>query len=159
MKTIKAILPVIVILLSGLLSSCGEDNPNISIKAIEHSLFLEIKAYRLAEGLEGDFSHAFFMVGEAQEYSFKMSRDLVPVSTENLDSHWAELDELYTLYNRDAVVLKSSMTSVSGIFADLLETKGAPESILADITQCGVGIEEDPEGSSYITLLLAKADS
>lgn len=143
-----------------LLHSCKKDDgPFVEVKNIENLIYQEIKAYRILEGEDGPFVHQYFVVGEAQIYSYKMANDVVEVNTDGLDVHWDALNEKYSFYNHHALVLKTSSILVEEIFEELLQIPGAEAILLEDVTQCGVGVESDTEGNNYITVLLMKADS
>jgi hypothetical protein len=88
-----------------------------------------------------------------------MANGVVEVNTDGLDEHWDALNEKYTFYNENALVLKTTSGNVGVILDELLLLPEGEASLLEDVTQCGVGVESDTEGNYYITILLAKADS
>ena len=143
-----------------LLHSCKKDEgPYVKVKNIENLIFQEIRDYRISEGVNGPFVHQYFVVGEAQIYSYKMANDVVEVNTDGLDVHWDALNEKYTFYNHQALVLKTTSVTETEIFEELLLLPDGEATLLEDVTQCGVGVESDTEGNNYITVLLMKADS
>jgi len=142
------------------LFSCKKDDgPYIKIKNIENLIYEAIKDYRTEQGETGPFVHQYFIVGEAQIYSYKMANGVVEVNTDGLDVHWDALLEKYNFYNLNALVLKTTSGNVGVILDELLLLPEGEATILEDLTQCGVGVESDTEGNYYITVLLAKADS
>jgi hypothetical protein len=143
-----------------LLHSCKKDEgPFVQVKNIENLIYQEIRDYRISEGKNGPFVHQYFVVGEAQIYSYKMANDVVEVNTDGLDVHWDALNEKYSFYNHQALVLKTTSISESEILEELLLLPDGEATLLEDVTQCGVGVESDAEGNNYITVLLMKADS
>jgi hypothetical protein len=142
------------------LFSCKKDEgPYIKIKNIENLIYEAIRDYRLDEGETGPFVHQYFIVGEAQIYSYKMANGVVEVNTDGLDEHWDALLEKYNFYNLHALVLKTTSGNENVILDELLQLPEGGATLLQDVTQCGVGVESDAEGNYYITILLAKADS
>ena len=87
-----------------------------------------------------------------------MASGSVEVNTQGIDEHWDALEEVYTFYNRSAVVLKTLESGESLILEEFLAVPGVEAEFLADLTQCGIGVEQDAEDFYYITVLLAKAD-
>ena len=157
MKNVRLIF---LLMLPLFLFSCKKDTgPYIQVKNIENLIYQEIRDYRVAEGEDGPFVHQYFVVGEAQIYSYKMANGVVEVNTDGLDVHWDALLEKYSFYNLNALVLKTTSINEDEILEELLLISGAEEILLEDLTQCGVGVESDTEGNNYITVLLAKADS
>jgi hypothetical protein len=143
-----------------LLHSCKKDDgPFVQVKNIENLIYQEIRDFRIAEGEDGPFVHQYFVVGEAQIYSYKMANGVVEVNTDGLDEHWDSLNEKYTFYNHQALVMKTSSILLEDIFEEMLLLTGAEAILLEDVTQCGVGVESDTDGNNYITVLLMKADS
>ena len=151
------------ILLSALLVftfSCEKiDGPFVQVKNIENLIYQEIRDYRITEGEDGPFVHQYFVVGEAQVYSYKMANGVEEVNTDGLDVHWDALNEKYTFYNHQALVLKTTSNLAEEILEELLQLPDGEATLLEDVTQCGVGVESDSEGNNYITILLMKADS
>jgi hypothetical protein len=142
------------------ISSCKKDDgPYFKIKNIENLIYEAIRDFRVEEGEDGPFVHQYFVAGEAQIYSYKMANGVVEVNTDGLDEHWDALNEKYTFYNENALVLKTTSGNVGVILDELLLLPEGEASLLEDVTQCGVGVESDTEGNYYITILLAKADS
>ena len=140
--------------------SCkDEDSSYVQVKDGEREIYNSIKTYRESNDLTGPFVLQFLMVEEAQIHSSRMVSGLVPVGTGSLDEHWERLDEKYTFYNRSGLVMKTDTYDANQILDGLLQTAGADSILLSDVTQCGVGVESDPDGNNYITILLAKADS
>jgi hypothetical protein len=140
--------------------SCKKDEgPYIKIKNIENLIYEEIRDFRIEQGENGPFVHQYFVVGEAQIYSYKMANGVVEVNTDGLDVHWDALLEKYSFYNLNALVLKTSSGNANEILDELLLQPDGESTLLEDLTQCGVGVESDTEGNYYITVLLAKADS
>jgi hypothetical protein len=140
--------------------SCKDkDSSYVQVKDSEREIYNSIKTYRESKDLSGPFVLQFLLVEEAQLHSYKMASGLVPVGTQSLDEHWERLDEKYTFYNRSGLVMKTDSYDANQVLDGLLQTPGADSILLSDVTQCGVGIESDPDGNNYITILLAKADS
>jgi len=157
MKKLSLIL-ILIIPLS--LFSCKKDTgPYIKIKNIENLIYEAIRDFRVDEGEDGPFVHQYFVVGEAQIYSYKMANEVVEVDTDGLDVHWDALLEKYSFYNLNALVLKTTSSNEDVILDELLQLPEGEAILLEDVTQCGVGVESDTEGNLYITILLAKADS
>ena len=142
------------------LFSCKKDDgPYVQVKNFESLIYQSIKAYRNANGEDGPFVHQYFVVGEAQIYSYKMANGVVEVNTDGLDVHWDALNEKYSFYNHQALVLKTTTSNEDEIVDELLLLPEGEATLLEDVTQCGVGVESDTEGNYYITVLLMKADS
>jgi len=157
MKKLHLIL-ILIIPLS--LFSCKKDTgPYIQVKNLENLIFEAIRDFRVDEGEDGPFVHQYFVVGEAQVYSYKMANGVVEVDTDGLDVHWDTLLEKYSFYNLNALVLKTISNNEDEILDELLLLPDGEATLLEDVTQCGVGVESDTEGNLYITILLAKADS
>ena len=157
MKNVRLIF---LLMLPLFLFSCKKDTgPYIQVKKIEHLIYQEIRDFRVAEGEDGPFVHQYFVVGEAQIYSYKMANGVVEVNTDGLDVHWDVLLNKYSFYNLNALVLKTTSSDEGVILDELLQLTGGEATLLEDLTQCGVGVESDTEGNNYITILLAKADS
>lgn len=131
----------------------------MQVKSIETEIYNAILSYRQSNELSGPFVHQFLMVEEAQLYSYKMAQGLVAMGTQGLDEHWERLDEKYTFYNQAGLVLKTDSRDADQILKGLVESPEIDSVILADLTQCGVGVEVDTDGNNFITILLAKADS
>ena len=136
-----------------------DTGPYIQVKNIENLIYQEIRDYRVAEGEDGPFVHQYFVVGEAQIYSYKMANGVVEVNTDGVDVHWDALLEKYSFYNLNELVLKTTSSDEADILVELLQLPDGIATLLKDLTQCGVGVESDTEGNNYITILLAKADS
>ena len=142
------------------LFSCKKDTgPYIQVKNIENLIYQEIRDFRVAEGEDGPFVHQYFVVGEAQIYSYKMANGVVEVNTDGLNVHWDALLDKYSFYNLNELVLKTTSSTENEILDELLLQPDGEATLLEDLTQCGVGVESDTEGNLYITVLLAKADS
>ena len=157
MKKLSLIL-ILIIPLS--LFSCKKDTgPYIQVKNIENLIYEAIRDFRVGEGEDGPFVHQYFVVGEAQVYSYKMANGVQDVNTDGLDVHWDALLEKYSFYNLNALVLKTTSSNEDEILDELLLIPEGEATLLEDLTQCGVGVESDTEGNLYITILLAKADS
>ena len=157
MKKLRLILSLMAPLF---LFSCKKDTgPYIQVKTIENLIYQAIRDFRVDEGEDGPFVHQYFVVGEAQLYSYKMANDVVEVNTDGLDVHWDALLEKYSFYNLNALVLKTTTSDEDEILDELLLQSEGEATLLEDLTQCGVGVEWDAEGNLYITVLLAKADS
>jgi len=157
MKKLRLI-PVLILALA--LFSCKEDTgPYIKIKNLENLIYENIRDFRIAEGENGRFVHQYFIVGEAQIYSYKMANGVAEVNTDGLDVHWDALLEKYNFYNLNSLVLKTTSIDEDEILDELLQLPDGEATLLEDLTQCGVGVESDTEGKNYITILLAKADS
>ena len=150
---------IFILMLPLFLFSCKKDTgPYIQVKNIENLIYQEIRDFRIAEGEDGPFVHQYFVVGEAQLYSYKMANGLEEVNTDGLDVHWDALLEKYSFYNLNALVLKTTSSDEEVILEELLQLTGGEATLLEDLTQCGVGVESDT-ANLYITVLLAKADS
>jgi len=157
MKNLRLIL---ILMLPLFLFSCKKDTgPYIQVKNIENLIYQEIRDFRIADGEDGPFVHQYFVVGEAQIYSYKMANGVVEVNTDGLDVHWDALLEKYTFYNLNELVLKTTSHDEEVILGELLQLPDGATTLLEDLTQCGVGVEADTEGNLYITVMLAKADS
>ena len=142
------------------LFSCKKDDgPYVQVKNIENLIYQSIKAFRNDNGEDGPFVHQYLAVGEAQVYSYKMANGVVEVNTDGLDVHWDALNQKYSFYNHQALVLKTTSIDEDEILDELLLLPEGEATLLEDVTQCGVGIESDTEGNNYITILLMKADS
>jgi hypothetical protein len=140
--------------------SCKDkDSSYVQVKDSEREIYNSIKTYRESKDQSGPFVLQFLLVEEAQLHSYRMANGLVPVSTQSLDEHWERLDEKYTFYNRSGLVMKTDFYDANQILDGLLQTPGADSILLSDVTQCGAGVESNPDGNNYITILLAKADS
>ncbi len=140
--------------------SCKKDTgPYIQIKNIENLIYEAIRDFRVDEGEDGPFVHQYFVVGEAQVYSYKMANGVAEVDTDGLDVHWDNLLEKYSFYNLNELVLKTTSHNEDVILDELKQLPDGEAILLEDLTQCGVGVESDTEGNLYITVLLAKADS
>ena len=151
---------VLILILALFLFSCKKDTgPYIKIKNFENLIYENIRDFRIEEGEDGPFVHQYFIVGEAQIYSYKMANGVVEVSTDGLDVHWDALLEKYSFYNLNSLVLKTTSNDEDEILGELLQLPDGVATLLEDLTQCGVGVESDTEGNYYITILLAKADS
>ena len=153
-------LPLILMLILPLcFFSCKKDTgPYIQVKNIENLIYQEIRDFRVGEGEDGPFVHQYFVVGEAQIYSYKMANGVVEVNTDGLDVHWDALLDKYSFYNLNALVLKTTSSDEEVILDELLQLLDGEATLLEDLTQCGVGVESDT-AYLYITVLLAKADS
>lgn len=151
---------ILILMLPLFFFSCKKDSgPYIKIKNIENLIYEAIRDFRVDEGEDGPFVHQYFVVGEAQVYSYKMANGVVEVDTDGLDVHWDALLEKYSFYNLNALVLKTTSSNEDEILDELLLQPDGEATLLEDLTQCGVGVESDTEGNIYITVLLAKADS
>ncbi len=156
----KKLCLILILLVPMILFSCKKDTgPYIQVKNIENLIFEAIRDFRVAEGEDGPFVHQYFVVGEAQVYSYKMANGVVEVDTDGLDVHWDALLEKYSFYNLNDLVLLTTSTNEDEILDELLLQPDGEATLLEDLTQCGVGVESDTEGNIYITVLLAKADS
>jgi hypothetical protein len=157
MKNLRLLL---ILMIPLFLFSCKKDTgPYIQVKTIESLIYQEIRDFRIDEGEDGPFVHQYFVVGEAQIYSYKMANGVVEVNTDGLDIHWDALLEKYSFYNLNALVLKTTSFDEGEILGELQQLSDGIATLLEDLTQCGVGVESDTEGNLYITVLLAKADS
>ena len=155
----KKLTLILTLLLPLCLFSCKKDTgPYIQVKNIENLIYQEIRDFRIAEGEDGPFVHQYFVVGEAQLYSYKMANGLEEVNTDGLDVHWDALLEKYSFYNLNSLVLKTTSSDEEVILDELLQLIDGQATLLEDVTQCGVGVESDT-ANLYITVLLAKADS
>ena len=151
---------ILILMLPLFIFSCKKDTgPYIQIKNIENLIYEAIRDFRVDEGEDGPFVHQYFVVGEAQVYSYKMANEVVEVDTDGLDVHWYNLLEKYSFYNLNELVLKTTSHNVDVILDELLLQPDGEAILLEDLTQCGVGVESDTEGNLYITVMLAKADS
>ena len=151
---------ILILMLPLFLFSCKKDTgPYIQIKNIENLIYEAIRDFRVDEGEDGPFVHQYFVVGEAQVYSYKMANGVVEVNTDGLDIHWDALLDKYSFYNLNELVLKTTSRDEDEILDELLLKPDGEATLLEDLTQCGVGVESDTDGNLYITVLLAKADS
>ena len=151
---------ILLLTLPLIMFSCKKDDgPFVQVKNIENLIYQSIKAYRNAKGEDGAFVHQYFVVGEAQIYSYKMANGVEEVNTDGLDVHWDALNDKYAFYNHHALVLKTTSGNEDVILEELLLQPEGEATLLEDVTQCGVGVESDSEGNYYITVLLMKADS
>jgi len=151
---------ILLLTLPLIMFSCKKDDgPYVQVKNIENLIYQSIKAYRNANGEDGAFVHQYFVVGEAQIYSYKMANGVEEVNTDGLDVHWDALNDKYAFYNHHALVLKTTSGNEDVILEELLLQPEGEATLLEDVTQCGVGVESDSEGNYYITVLLMKADS
>ncbi len=151
---------ILILMLPLFLFSCKKDTgPYIKIKNIENLIYEAIRNFRVDEGEDGPFVHQYFVVGEAQVYSYKMANGVVEVNTDGLDIHWDALLDKYSFYNLNELVLKTTSRDEDEILDELLLKPDGEATLLEDLTQCGVGVESDTDGNLYITVLLAKADS
>ena len=159
-KTMKIFRLILLLSIPLFLFSCKKDDgPYVQIKNIENLIYQSIKAYRNDNGENGPFVHQYLAVGEAQAYSYRMANGEVEVNTDGLDVHWDALNEKYSFYNHQALVLKTTSGDEDEILDELLLLTDGESTLLEDVTQCGVGMESDTEGNNYITILLMKADS
>jgi hypothetical protein len=151
---------ILILMLPLFFFSCKKDTgPYIQIKNIENLIYEAIRDFRVDEGEDGPFVHQYFVVGEAQVYSYKMANGVAEVDTDGLDVHWDNLLEKYSFYNLKELVLKTTSHNEDVILDELKQLPDGEAILLEDLTQCGVGVESDTEGNLYITVLLAKADS
>ena len=151
---------ILILMLPLFFFSCKKDTgPYIQIKNIENLIYEAIRDFRAEEGEDGPFVHQYFVVGEAQVYSYKMANGVEEVNTDGLDVHWDALLEKYSFYNLNELVLKTTSYNEDEILEELLLQPDGEAILLEDLTQCGVGVESDTEGNLYITVMLAKADS
>lgn len=142
-----------------LFSSCKKDDGNVvRVKSNERLVQLAIKAHRENNGLDGPFVLQFIMVEEAQIYSFKMASGIESLGTQGLEEHWNTIHQKLGGFNDRALVLKTSSDHEDDILAELAQLPEADSVLLADVTQCGVGIEPDTAGINYVTVLMMKAD-
>jgi hypothetical protein len=152
--------PILLIILLLVLFSCNNDDGGYTqVKAIENLIYVTIKEYREDSGQTGPFVHQYLMVKEAQLYSTKMALGIEPYGTQGLDEHWNTLTEKFNFYNLNALVLKTETNDEDLILSELLLIPGADSILQSDVTQCGVGVENDTDGFNYVTIMLAKADS
>ncbi len=151
---------ILILMLPIFFFSCKKDTgPYIQIKNIENLIYEAIKDFRVDDGEDGPFVHQYFVVGEAQVYSYKMANGVVEVNTDGLDVHWDALLDKYSFYNLNELVLKTTSYNEDEILNELLLLPDGEAILLEDLTQCGVGVESDTDGNLYITIMLAKADS
>ena len=151
---------ILILLIPLFFSSCEKDDgPYVKIKPLENLIYESIRDFRVAEGENSAFVHQYFIVGEAQVYSYKMANGVEDLDTDGLDEHWDNLLEKYSFYNLNALVLKTASMDEDEILDELLQLSDGETTLLEDVTQCGVGVEADSTGTNYITILLAKADS
>lgn len=143
-----------------LFSSCEKDEEGFTqIKGIESLIYQVIKAHREDNGLTGPFVHQFVMVKEAQIYSYKMANDAEAVGTQGLAEHWNTIHEKIGGTNDQALVLCTTSNNEDLILSELMQLSGGEDILLSDVTQCGIGVEDDDAGNHYITVLLMKVDS
>ena len=151
---------ILILMLPLFFFSCKNDTgPYIKIKNIENLIYEAIRDFRVDEGEDGPFVHQYFVVGEAQVYSYKMANGVEEVNTDGLDVHWDALLDKYSFYNLNELVLLTTSHNEDEILEELLLQPNGEAILLEDLTQCGVGVESDTEGNLYITVMLAKADS
>ncbi len=159
-KPLVPLLSIILPLFIALFSTSCEEEPSsyTQIKPLEQNIFLAIKGYRSQNSLGEPFVHQFVMVREAQVYSYKMANGAEELGTQGLQEHWNTIHEKIGGYNDRAMVLKSASGDEDEILSQLLEIPGADTTLLADLTQCGVGVESDADGLHFVTVLLMKVD-
>lgn len=142
-----------------MLFSCNDDNGGYTqVKTIEHLIYLNVEEYREDNSLSGPFVEQYLIVKEAQLYSYKMANGIEEVGTQGLNEHYSTLNEKIGIYNFHALALQTDTNDEDQIFTELLQIPGADSTLLADVTQCGVGVEADGNGLIYVTVILAKAD-
>jgi hypothetical protein len=142
-----------------LVTSCEEEPSSYTqIKPLEQNIFLAIKGYRSQNNLGEPFVHQFVMVREAQIYSYKMANEAEELGTQGLSEHWSTIHEKIGGYNDRALVMQTASGDEDEILTQLLEIQGADSTLLADLSQCGVGVEPDRDGINYVTVLLMKVD-
>ena len=152
--------PILLLTIALFLFSCEKDDgPFVQVKTSENLIYQSIRDFRIDNGEDGPFVHQYFVVGEAQIYSYKMANGVEEVNTDGLDVHWDALNDKYAFYNHHALVLKTTSGNEDVILEELLLQPEGEATLLEDVTQCGVGVESDSEGNYYITVLLMKADS
>jgi len=152
--------PILLLTIALFLFSCEKDDgPFVQVKTSENLIYQSIRDFRIDNGEDGPFVHQYFVVGEAQIYSYKMANGVVEVNTDGLGVHWDALNDKYAFYNHHALVLKTTSGNEDVILDELLLLPEGEATLLEDVTQCGVGVESDTEGNIYITVLLMKADS
>jgi hypothetical protein len=150
----------LVLVIPLLLYSCEKDEESFTrIKGIESLIYQAIKMYREENGYPGPFVHQFIMVKEAQIYSYKMANDVEPLGTQGLEEHWNAIHEKIGGTNDQALVMRTTSGDENTILSELLQLPDAEEILLADVTQCGVGVESDKAGNNYITIMLMKVES
>jgi hypothetical protein len=150
--TVLFILPLIMF-------SCSDDDGGFTqIKGIEHLIYISIKEYREDNGLNGPFVHQYIMVKEAQLYSYRLAWGMEPFGTQGLAEHWNTIHGKIGGYNDQQLIMSSESNDEEVILARLLQLPGADTVFLADVTQCGVGVEADSAGLNYITVLMMKVD-
>jgi hypothetical protein len=149
----------VIAMVSLMFCSCSDDDGVfVQVKSNEDLLYRSIKAYREDNGLSGPFVHQYLMVKEAQLYSYKMACGLEPFGTQGLAEHWSTIHGKIGGYNDQALVLATASSDEDEILSQMLQQPGADSILLEDLTQCGVGIEPDTSGTSYVTVLLMKVD-
>jgi hypothetical protein len=131
----------------------------VQVKNIENLIYQSIKAYRNAEGEDGPFVHQYFVVGEAQIYSYKMANGVVEVNTDGLDVHWDALNEKYAFYNHHALVLKTTSTTRRKSWTNCCCSPMAKTRCWRMSPSAAWEWNLTPKGNNYITVLLMKADS
>ena len=128
---------ILILTITLFLFSCKKDDgPYIKVKNIENLIYQSIKAYRNANGEDVPFVHQYFVVGEAQIYSYKMANGVVEVNTDGLDVHWDALNDKYAFYNHQALVLKTTSLLEDEILDELLLLPEGEATLLKDVTQC-----------------------
>ncbi len=134
-------------------TSC-ENEPSTQIKAIESSIYNQIKAHRLVSDPNDNLVHQYVMVQEAQLYSASMAFGIQEVDTSGIDPHWAILHDKFGGTN-DLTLVQSIISSATAqeivqIWKDNPETNSL---LLLDYSQCGAGVEIS-NGIAYVTVLM-----
>lgn len=149
---------MLVVLLSLGTQSCEDSEPFVNVKAIENSIYNEIKSYRESNEVTGNFVHQFVMVKEAQLISAKMAFGEQELDTTGISDHWDIIHDKIGGYNDLTLMQSTTETEPAEIVAAWTADSATNAMILGDFSQCGVGVEYDNASVAYITVLMMLVD-
>jgi hypothetical protein len=139
--------------------SCEEPEPFTNIKAIETQIYNEVKAYREANGVSGNFVQQFVMVQEAQIHSAKMSFDTIGVDTTGISVHWSIIHDKIGGTNDITLVQKTLDNTASAILENWTSDSLSNALILDEnLSQCGVGVENNDKQENFVTMMMMLAE-